>query len=267
MKTTIYTGIAISMAVLLSFCIESTAQSNRSATSTKSQPETSKQQNDGYTRNERRHSTNSNGANPSSTRYETSTKESGLSNSAYQSNNKSNKSNKGNNDNRSQSDNHSKKDYSNSDRHQGNNGNHYGHQNKKNNGHHGHSNKRIDKYERYDHGAHHHSGSYDRHNRYEPNVYAKRLPGKKYHHYQFNGDSYYHCDGLFYQYTPSFGYHRVKCPYVIVPSLPARFIVRYYNGQRLAYHQGYYYLPMEYGWMLVPEVAAPQFSMNISINF
>jgi hypothetical protein len=253
MKATNYTAIAISMAVLLSINIESAAQSNRSASNQKSQPESNQHQNDGYTRNERRHSTNNAGANTSSTRYETSKRESGPSNSTYQSNNK------GHNDNRNQSDNHRKTDYSNSDKQhgkKGDNGNHYGQKNKS-----------IDKYERYDHGNHHHYGNHDRHNKYEYNVHSKRLPGKKYHHYQLNGDSYYHCDGLFYRYTPSVGYYRVKCPYIIVPALPARFIVRYYNGQQLAFHQGYYYVPMEYGWMLVPEVAAPQFSMNIAINF
>ncbi|MFT3738879.1 MAG: hypothetical protein QM786_08980 [Breznakibacter sp.] len=97
-------------------------------------------------------------------------------------------------------------------------------------------------------------------------AYYHRLPAERYNRYVVNGIDYYHCDGRFFRFHANYGYVQVDCPYVVVDALPHNYHVRYMDGQRMVFWGGYYYLPLAYGWMMVPEPASPQFSLNIYIG-
>jgi hypothetical protein len=58
----------------------------------------------------------------------------------------------------------------------------------------------------------------------------------------------------------------VEAPFTRVRYLPARYQVRVYNGYSYPYYKGYFFLPAEYGYVMVPAPARPQMSFNILLN-
>jgi hypothetical protein len=119
----------------------------------------------------------------------------------------------------------------------------------------------------YHHGnqnAKHHHHDYDR----QPEVvYYQSLPDQHYRRYCHNGVNYYHCNNNFYRYDDGFGYVMVSSPFVVVTAIPAYCSVHDFNGQRCHYLNGYYYVPVTGGWMVVQEPVAPQPHFSVSIRF
>lgn len=165
--------------------------------------------------------------------------------------------------------------HNNAAQHNGHNNNQYS--NKKGNGngygHNGHAQKNYGHKEYahndYNHNNHGHN-NYERprykHNNYGHQTYMHRLPAQCYNRYVFNGVSYYNCDDRFFTHHPDYGYVQVETPYVVVNSLPRYYSFRHNNGHRMIFANGYFFVPMAHGWMMVPEPVAPVFSFNIQIG-
>lgn len=98
-------------------------------------------------------------------------------------------------------------------------------------------------------------------------VYYQSLPNKHYHRYKHNGMDYYHCNNQFYRYDYGYGYVRVASPFVMVAALPSYYTIRVIEGSQYLYYNGYFYMPANGGWMMVPEPVAPQPHFSVSIQF
>ena len=98
-------------------------------------------------------------------------------------------------------------------------------------------------------------------------VYHRHLPTQRVNRFHHRGHDYYHANHRFYRYHPGRGYVVVEAPYTRVRYLPARYQVRVYNGHRYPYYNGYFFLPVEYGYVMVPAPARPQAAFNIVLNF
>jgi len=85
--------------------------------------------------------------------------------------------------------------------------------------------------------------------------------------FSYKGHKYYHSGKYFYSYHPEYGYRIVDAPYTQVRRLPGRYKIVVFNGSSYPYYNGYYYLPSEYGYVMVPAPAKPQFSFNVALNF
>lgn len=99
-----------------------------------------------------------------------------------------------------------------------------------------------------------------------PHAYYRHLPTKRVNRFHYNGYDYYHSNNHFYRYHPHHGYRIVEAPFSRVRYLPARYQVRVYNGYSYPYYNGYFFLPAEYGYVMVPAPARPQASFNIVLN-
>lgn len=98
-------------------------------------------------------------------------------------------------------------------------------------------------------------------------VYHRHLPTQRVNRFHHRGHDYYHANKRFYRYHPGRGYVVVEAPYTRVRYLPARYQVRVYNGHRYPYYNGYFFLPVEYGYVMVPAPARPRAAFNIVLNF
>ncbi|WP_146697733.1 DUF6515 family protein [Geofilum rhodophaeum] len=98
-------------------------------------------------------------------------------------------------------------------------------------------------------------------------VYHRHLPAQRVNRFHHRGHDYYHANHRFYRYHPGRGYVVVEAPYTRVRYLPARYQVRVYNGHRYPYYNGYFFLPVEYGYVMVPAPARPRAAFNIVLNF
>src|SRR5690554_1389154 len=98
-------------------------------------------------------------------------------------------------------------------------------------------------------------------------VYHRHLPTQRVNRFHHRGHDYYHANKRFYRYHPGRGYVVVEAPYTRVRYLPARYQFRVYNGHRYPYYNGYFFLPVEYGYVMVPAPARPRAAFNIVLNF
>jgi hypothetical protein len=98
-------------------------------------------------------------------------------------------------------------------------------------------------------------------------AYYKHLPTQRVNRFHYNGYDYYHSNNHFYRYHPHHGYRIVEAPFTQVRYLPARYQVRVYNGNPYPYYNGHFFLPAEYGYVMVPAPARPQLSFNVVLNF
>src|SRR5690554_7458995 len=98
-------------------------------------------------------------------------------------------------------------------------------------------------------------------------VYHRHLPIQRVNRFHHRGHDYYHANKRFYRYHPGRGYVVVEAPYTRVRYLPARYQFRVYNGHRYPYYNGYFFLPVEYGYVMVPAPARPRAAFNIVLNF
>src|SRR5690554_6936186 len=98
-------------------------------------------------------------------------------------------------------------------------------------------------------------------------VYHRHLPTQRVNRFHHRGHDYYHANKRFYRYHPGRGYVVVEAPYTRVRYLPARYQFREYNGHRYPYYNGYFFLPVEYGYVMVPAPARPRAAFNIVLNF
>lgn len=97
-------------------------------------------------------------------------------------------------------------------------------------------------------------------------AYYRHLPTKRVNRFHYNGYDYYHSNNHFYRYHPHHGYRIVEAPFTRVRYLPARYQVRVYNGYSYPYYNGFFFLPAEYGYVMVPAPARPHASFNIVLN-
>ncbi|GAO29260.1 hypothetical protein [Geofilum rubicundum] len=106
-----------------------------------------------------------------------------------------------------------------------------------------------------------------RHLPHRHDTYFRHLPTKRVNRFHHNGYDYYHSNNRFYRYYPRYGYRMVEAPFTHVRYLPARYQVRVYNGYSYPYYNGYFFLPAEYGYVMVPAPARPRMSFNVVLNF
>jgi hypothetical protein len=101
--------------------------------------------------------------------------------------------------------------------------------------------------------------------RHDP--YFRHLPTQRVNMFHYNGYYYYHSNNHFYRYYPRHGYRIVEAPFTRVRYLPARYQVRVYNGYSYPYYNGYFFLPAEYGYVMVPAPPRPRKAFNVVLNF
>ncbi len=99
-----------------------------------------------------------------------------------------------------------------------------------------------------------------------PHAYYRHLPTRRVNRFHYNGYDYFHSNNHFYRYHPHHGYRLVEAPFTRVRYLPARYQVRVYNGYSYPYYNGFFFLPAEYGYVMVPAPARPQMSFNVVLN-
>lgn len=99
------------------------------------------------------------------------------------------------------------------------------------------------------------------------NVYHRHLPVKHVDRIYHNGHHYFHAGKHFYAYHPGRGYVIFDPPFPKVRVLPPRCEIRIINDMPYAYYNGYIYLPLEVGYVMVPAPPNPHLSFNVSIGF
>lgn len=98
-------------------------------------------------------------------------------------------------------------------------------------------------------------------------AYHKHLPAKHIDRIYHNGNHYFHAGKHFYTYHPGHGYVVFDPPFPKVRVLPPRCEIRIINEMPYAYLNGYLFLPMEVGYVMVPAPPHPHLSFNVSIGF
>ncbi|NLX72597.1 MAG: hypothetical protein GXY94_04760 [Bacteroidales bacterium] len=97
-------------------------------------------------------------------------------------------------------------------------------------------------------------------------TYYRHLPSQRVNRFNYNGHHYYHSNKRFYQYHPGHGYIVVDAPFVRVNVLPAHYQVRIYNGNPYPYFNGFFFLPIDFGYAMIPAPAQPHLSFNVMLN-
>jgi len=104
------------------------------------------------------------------------------------------------------------------------------------------NNKQYNKH----HAKHHVKGDYnhyDRHNKHHAKRYLRQLPTRHYVQVQIRDNTYFYCNGDFYLYQPGCGYQLADVRVHRVDGVPHHCTVRWVNGRKYLYKQGYYYIP------------------------
>lgn len=118
------------------------------------------------------------------------------------------------------------------------------------------------KYHKWDNARHHET--YGRHDKHP--VYYRNLPSPRYHRMRHGNTEYYHCNHHFYKYHPQLGYVLVDAPFTVVANLPGNFFIKVIHGQQYVYQNGFYYLPVEYGYAMIPEPTVNNFTFVFNLQ-